>query len=160
MKIEKNKAVFINYTLKDDNGKLIDTSEGRKPLAYIQGIGNLIPGLEAELEGKTTKDVLNVSIPPDQAYGIRNEGLVQRLDAQQFSNMPDLKPGMQFHANSQQRPLLITVIEISPQGVLVDGNHPLAGKTLHFHVEVVNVRDATLSELEHGHVHGDEGHSH
>lgn len=160
MKIEKNKVVAIHYTLKNDEGKVLDSSEGRNPLPFIQGIGNIIPGLENALEGKKVSDILDVIIPPEQAYGIRNEGLVQMLDAKQFEAVPNLRPGMQFQAQSQHGPLMITVVEVSPRGVLVDGNHPLAGVTLHFHVEVVEIREATASELDHGHVHGPGSHHH
>jgi FKBP-type peptidyl-prolyl cis-trans isomerase SlyD len=160
MKIEKNSVVSMHYTLKDDNATVLDSSDGRDPLVFIQGHGNLIPGLEAELEGKAAEDVLDVSIAPELGYGVRHEGLVQVLPKEQFAGVPELKPGMQFQANTEQGPIMITIIEVKEDGVVVDGNHPLAGVTLNFHVEIVSVRAATESEIEHGHVHGAGGHQH
>lgn len=160
MKIEKNSVVSMNYTLTNNDGQVIDSSEGRAPLMFIQGHGNLIPGLEAELEGKSANDILDVTIAPEAGYGARHEGLVQALDKKQFAGVPDLKPGMQFQANTSQGPVMITVMEVKEDKVIVDGNHPLAGVTLNFHVEIVSVRAATPSELEHGHAHGAGGHQH
>lgn len=160
MKIEKNSVVAMHYTLKNNDATVLDSSEGREPLVYIQGNGNLIPGLEAELEGKQANDILDVSIAPELGYGVRHEGLIQVLPKAQFAGVPELKPGMQFQANTEQGPIMITIIEVKEDDVVVDGNHPLAGVTLNFHVEIISVRAATASELEHGHVHGPGGHQH
>ena len=150
MKIEKNKVVAIDYTLKDNAGTVIDTSEGREPLAYIHGIGALIPGLEEELLGKGVGEKLNVSIPPEKAYGVRNEKLLQEVPKSNFANVPDIKAGMQFQAQSEQGDIIVTVVEVKEETIFVDGNHPLAGVTLNFAVEVKEVRDPSPEELEHG----------
>ena len=160
MKIENQKVVAIDYTLTDNTGTVIDTSEGREPLAYIHGIGALIPGLEEELMGKGAGEKLNVSIPPEKAYGVRNETLLQEVPSSNFANVPEMKAGMQFQAQSDQGDIIVTVVEVKADTVIVDGNHPLAGVTLNFAVEVKEVRDASAEELEHGHVHGAGGHQH
>lgn len=153
MKIEKNKVVSIDYTLKGDDGKVIDTSDGRDPLAYIHGVGALIPGLESELEGKGIGDALSVSIPPEKGYGQFDENLVSDFDRSQFENVKDLAVGMQFQVQDEKGQHVFTVTKIDGDKVTMDGNHPLAGATLHFDVEVKEVREATTEELEHGHVH-------
>lgn len=160
MQIAKHKVVTIDYTLTDDSGTIIDSSEGREPLAYIQGMNNIIPGLEAALEGKVVGDQLNVAIPPDQAYGERNDSLRQEVPKDRFDGAEDLEVGMQFHAQTEAGPLVVTVVGIEGDTVTVDGNHPLAGMTLTFDVKVVEVREASSEELDHGHVHGPGGHHH
>lgn len=160
MNIEKNKVVAIDYTLTDNDGVVIDTSEGRAPLKYLHGTGALIPGLEKELEGKVIGDKLSVAIPPEEGYGVRNEQLLQSVPKEHFGNTPNIQAGMQFQANSPQGPILVTVVEVTDDKVLVDGNHPLAGVVLNFKVEIKEVREASAEELEHGHVHGEGGHAH
>jgi len=161
MKVEKNKVVAIDYTLTDNDGVVIDTSSGRDPLAYIHGNGMLIPGMEKGLEGKAVGDKFDIVISPEEGYGIRNEALVQQVPKEHFANVPqEIQPGMQFQANSEQGPILVTVMEVNDTHVVVDGNHPLAGVILNFKVEVKEVRDASAEELEHGHVHGKGGHQH
>ena len=159
MKIEQNKVVSINYTLKDNDGVVIDTSDGKDPLLYIHGIGNLIPGLENELEGKVVGDKVDTSINPEMGYGIRDENLLQKVPKDRFGEM-DIKPGMQFQANSEQGPILVTIVKLEGDEVIVDGNHPLAGVILNFNVEIMEIREATTEELEHGHAHGPGGHNH
>ncbi len=160
MQISKHKVVTIEYTLTNDQGAVLDTSEGGEPLAYIQGVGGLIPGLESELEGKSSGDALSVSIPPEQGYGERDEALVQVVARDMFAGVDDLEVGMQFQAKSDEEEQVVTVSKVEGDEVTVDGNHPLAGETLNFEVTVVDVRDATAEELEHGHVHGPGGHDH
>jgi len=160
MQISKNKVVSIDYTLTGDDGNVIDTSEGREPLAYIQGVGNIIPGLENALEGKTTGDRLTVKVTPEEGYGARDEGLQQIVNRDQFQGVEDLEVGMQFHAQTNQGVGVVTITAIEGEDVTVDGNHPLAGQNLNFDVAIVEVRDATSEELEHGHVHGPGGHEH
>lgn len=159
MQINKHKVVGINYVLKDDAGVILDQSKDGQPLYYIQGIGNLIPGLEEELEGKAAGDVLNVSIAPEKAYGIKNEELIQQVPLEAFGGQ-EVKPGMQFTANNGDNQYNVVVTAVSDSNVTVDANHPLAGATLHFDVEVKDVREATSDELDHGHVHGPGGHAH
>jgi FKBP-type peptidyl-prolyl cis-trans isomerase SlyD len=161
MQISSQKVVTIDYTLTDNQNAVLDSSEGGEPLAYIHGIGNLIPGLENALEGKAAGDAFRVAIQPDQAYGERRENLVQTLPRQHFDGVDNLEVGMQFQASTQDGDTqIVTVVAIQGDQVTVDGNHPLAGQTLNFEVLVVEVRDATAEELEHGHVHGPGGHHH
>ena len=160
MNIEKNKVVTIEYTLKDNAGEVLDTSEGRGPLAFIQGIGNIIEGLEEALEGKVSGDKLDVSIPPEKGYGARNEGLVQKAQRSNFQEGMEINVGMQFQAEIDEHVHIFTVKKIEGDDITLDGNHPLAGETLNFNVEVVGVRDAEAEELDHGHVHGPGGHQH
>jgi FKBP-type peptidyl-prolyl cis-trans isomerase SlyD len=160
MTIAKNKVVAIDYTLTDRDGKIIDTSKNQGPLYYIQGIGNLIPGLEAKLEGKSAGDNMKVVIAPQDGYGEREESLCQKVPKSQFENGGEIEIGMQFEVDTEQGELVVTVTEISGDTVTVDGNHPLAGMELHFDVTVKEIREATAEELSHGHVHGPEGHHH
>jgi len=160
MQIAANTVVTINYTLTDDQGQVIDTSEGRDPLAYLQGASNIIPGLENALEGKSTGDNIKVSISPEEGYGDRDDQLVQEVPRNLFENSDKVEKGMQFQAQSEAGPQLVTVKEVGDETVTIDANHPLAGATLNFDVEVVDVREATDEETEHGHVHGPEGHEH
>lgn len=160
MQISKNAVATIEYELTDDDGQVIDSSKGGAPLAYIHGAGNLIPGLEAELEGKTSGDSLKVRIAPENAYGERSDELVQPVPRAQFPPEADVKPGMQFQAQSEAGVQVVTVVDVKDDTVMLDANHPLAGVALSFDVTVVEVREATSEELEHGHVHGAGGHEH
>lgn len=160
MKIEKNQVVAINYTLKNDAGEVLDSSEGQDPLYYIQGIGNIIPGLENALEGKVKGDKLNVVIEAKDAYGEINEDLVQAVPREQFGDSNDIEVGMQFEVQTQMGPLVVTVEAVEADEIVVNGNHPLAGVRLHFDVEVHAIRAATSEELDHGHVHGHGGVDH
>ena len=160
MQIAKNKVAVIEYTLKNNDGEVLDTSEGGEPMAYIQGVGNLIPGLEDALEGKVVGDDVQVTIPPEKAYGIQNDDLVQVVERGVFQGVDDLQVGMQFQAQSDDGVQVIWIAKIEGDEVTIDGNHPLAGETLNFDVKVVEVRDASAEELDHGHVHGPGGHHH
>ena len=158
--IGKHSVVSIHYTLKDDDGQVMDTSEGREPLAYLHGENNLIPGLESELQGKTAGAKFQATIEPKDAYGEINDDFIQTINKQMFQGVDDIQPGMTFVAQGdggQQRQ--VRVVEVEGDDVTIDANHPMAGKTLHFDVEVVEVREATPQEVEHGHVHA-HGHDH
>ena len=159
MQIAKHKVVTMDYTLTDDQGTVIDTSEGREPLAYIQGTGNIIPGLEAALEGRKQGESVNVRVEPEQAYGERDESMLRVVPRNLF-DVEDIQAGMQFHAQSEQGVEVVTVIGVTEEEVTIDSNHPLAGVPLNFAVTIVEVRDASDEELEHGHVHGPGGHQH
>lgn len=160
MQIAKNAVVNIHYTLKNDAGAVLDSSAGGDPLAYLHGNGNLIPGLEKALEGKSAGDKLNVSIAPAEGYGTRDENLVQDVPRSAFNGVDNLAVGMQFQADSNYGPRTVVITNIKADTVTVDGNHPLADQTLNFEVEITGVRAATSEELAHGHVHGAGGHHH
>lgn len=160
MKVEKNQVVAINYVLKNDAGDVLDTSEGQDPLYYIQGVGQIIPGLENALEGKTKGDRVEVTIEPGQGYGEVNDDLVQVVPKENFGDIQDIQVGMQFEVQTQAGPLVVVVDEVSDATVKVNGNHPLAGVRLHFDVTVESIRKATDEEISHGHVHGTGGVEH
>lgn len=152
--IGKNNVVSIHYTLKDENGEVLDSSEGKEPLQYLHGANNLIPGLEQELGGKAEGAKFSATIPPEQAYGERNEEFVQTIGKEMFQGVEKVEPGMTFVAQGEggaQRQVRVTDVE--GNNVTIDANHPMAGMTLHFEVEVTNVREGTEQEIEHGHVH-------
>ena len=160
MEITADRVVTIHYTLKNDGGVVIDSSDGGEPLAYIQGHGNLVVGLEKALEGKRDGDTLAVVIAPADGYGRRDEALIKRLPKRALQGSGEIKKGMQFQAQTEQGVRLFTVTALAGDMVTLDGNHPLADQRLHFEVKVVEVREATSEELEHGHVHGAGGHHH
>jgi len=152
--------VLIHYTLKDDAGAVIDSSAGAEPLAYIQGHGNLVAGLEKALEGKQDGDAVAVSVAPADGYGKYDAALIQRVPRRAMQGAGEIKKGMQFQARTDDGMRMFTVTAVVGDMVTLDGNHPLADKTLHFDVQIVNVREATAEEQEHGHVHGAGGHHH
>lgn len=160
MKVADNTVVVIDYTLTNNEGQVIDSSEGAGPLAYLHGAGNIIPGLEDALLGKEAGDEVKASIEPANAYGERHDALKQEVPAELFSGVEKVEVGMQFQSETDQGPVLVTVTEIGDETITVDGNHPLAGVHLNFDVNVREVREATEEELEHGHVHGEGGHQH
>jgi FKBP-type peptidyl-prolyl cis-trans isomerase SlyD len=155
-----DRVVTIHYTLKDDGGAVLDSSAGGEPLAYIQGHGNLVAGLEKALEGQEDGAKLAVDVAPAEGYGIRDEKLIQRVPKRSLQGAGQIKKGMQFQARTEDGMRLFTVAAIIGDMVTLDGNHPLADQTLHFDVQIVGVREATAEELEHGHVHGAGGHHH
>lgn len=156
MQIAKDTVVQIHYTLRDDAGEIIDSSSGKDPLTYLQGHGNLIPGLEVALEGKSSGAHEEVVIAPEHGYGLHDEQLVQQVPRSAFSGVEKIEVGMRFHAGPQD----VVVTRIDGDTITIDANHALAGATLHFSVDIVHVRAATREELEHGHVHGPGGHHH
>ena len=160
MEIAADRVVTIHYTLKDDKGAVLDSSAGGDPLVYIQGHGNLVAGLEKALEGKSDGNTISVVVPAADGYGIRDEKLIQRVPKRSLQGAGQLKKGMQFQARTEDGMRVFTVTAIVGDMVMLDGNHPLADQDLHFDVEVVNVREASTEELEHGHVHGAGGHHH
>ena len=159
MQIARNKVVSIRYTLRDERGDVLGAAGGAS-LSYLHGKGNVIPGLEQALAGKSAGDKVDVTVAPDQGYGARDERLVQIVARSKFGEVADLAPGMQVRATGSQGPRLVTVVRVDRDFVTVDGNHPLAGRTLNFSVEVAGVRKATHEEISHGHVHGPGGHHH
>ena len=154
MKITQNAAVVIHYTLNDDAGTVVDSSRDQDPLSYIHGSGGLIPGLEAELEGQGPGDQVHAVIPPELAYGDVEADLMQVVPRSAFPGVEVIEVGMRFTASDQQgQQQTVSVTQIEADEVTVDGNHPLAGQTLHFDVEILSVRAATEEEIDHGHLH-------
>ena len=161
MQVSEQKVVTMNYEVADDQGQLIDRSEEGGPLAYIHGNGQLIPGLETALEGRGKGDKIAVDVPPEQGYGERDEEGVQTVARNQFDDSVEIEVGMQFEAqDDDEGHQIVTVVAVDGENITLDTNHPLAGKSLRFEVEILDVRDASAEELSHGHVHGPGGHDH
>jgi FKBP-type peptidyl-prolyl cis-trans isomerase SlyD len=160
--IGKDKVVSIDYTLTNDAGKVIDSSQGREPLTYLHGHGGLIPGMEKGLEGRAAGDTLKLTLSPEEGYGQKDPNMVQPVPRSNFAGVPNIEIGMQFQARSPQGggARVVTVVDVSAETVTVDANHPLAGETLHFDVSIKDVREASPEELQHGHAHGPGGHHH
>lgn len=146
MTISKDSVVSIKYTLTDAQNEVIDSSDEMGPLEYLHGNNNLIPGLEKELEGKKAGDSFKVTIAPGEAYGEKHDELVVEVDRAQFPDDAEIVEGMQFEAGGPEGSRVVTVTAINENKITVDANHPLAGETLHFDVEVVAVREATEEE--------------
>ncbi|UZJ44758.1 peptidylprolyl isomerase [Marinimicrobium sp. C6131] len=161
MSISNNSVVSFHYTLTDSDGKQLDQSnDERGPLTYLHGAGNIIPGLEKQLEGKNVGDKLTAKVPAAEAYGERSDNLIQELPANMFTGVEKVEVGMEFQAQTEQGTQIVRVAAVEGDTVTIDANHPLAGVDLNFDVEVTEVRDATEEEISHGHVHGPEGHEH
>jgi len=160
MQIGDQKVVTLHYTLTDNEGRVIDQSEDGS-FAYLHGASNIIPGLENALSGKSAGEELSVAVSPEDAYGDRDESMLQQVPKNMFEDTDQIAVGTQFHAQGPNGEMLVvTVMEVLEEHVLVDGNHPLAGVELNFDVKIIDVRDASEEEVEHGHVHGPEGHHH
>jgi FKBP-type peptidyl-prolyl cis-trans isomerase SlyD len=156
MIIEKNRVVSLDYKLVDDDGELIDSSDAGEPLVYLHGRGNIIAGLEKHLEGKKAGDAVKVVIAPADGYGERDEELLFTVGKDEFDGS-EIAVGMQFEAHGEDGAQIVTIVGIEGDEVKVDANHPLAGENLHFDVKVVEVREASGEEVEHGHIHGAHG---
>ena len=161
--VTDQKVVSFHYTLTNDGGDVLDTSrdEQGQPLAYLHGSGQIVPGLENAMSGKTAGDSFKASIAPEEGYGVRQGDGPQAVERSNFPADAEIVEGMMFVAempNGDQAPVWVSKVE--GDQVFLDGNHPLAGETLHFDIEVVEVRDATAEELAHGHAHGPGGHHH
>ena len=160
MQIGDQKVVTLHYTLTDNDGKVIDKSEDGS-FAYLHGASNIIPGLEDALTGKSAGEEMSVSVSPEQAYGVRDEAMLQQVPKNMFEDASQIAVGTQFHAQGPNGEMLVvTVMQVEDEHVIVDGNHPLAGVELNFDVKIVDVRDASEEEVEHGHVHAPGGHHH
>ncbi len=160
MQVSEGKVVAIKYTLKDDDGDVVDSNQEGAPLPYLHGARNIVKGLETALEGKQAGDQVAVMVPPADGYGEWMPGMEISVPRDRFPQGENLEPGLRFQAPTKNGPHVFTITEISDENIKADGNHPLAGENLHFEVEVVEVRDATQEELDHGHVHGPGGHHH
>ena len=154
MQVADNMAVSIHYTLTNDEGEVIDSSEGNEPLVYLHGGGNIISGLEKALHGKAVGEKFNVRIDAEDAYGEFMDDRVQVISRDMFEGVDEIEVGMQFHADVSSGPGVITVVNIDGDDITIDGNHPLAGVPLTFAVEVIEIRPASREELAHGHIHG------
>jgi len=159
MQIANNSVVSFHYKLTNDEGTVLDSSEGRDAFAYLQGGGMIVPGLEEQMEGHKAGDKFDAKVPADKGYGMPNPEMVQNVPADTFGDQK-VEPGMQFSAGEQGELGVFTVIEVKDGNVKLDGNHPLAGVGLNFAVEITDVRAATEEELAHGHVHGAGGVEH
>ena len=159
MKIEKDRVVSFHYTVSEQGQEPLESSEGRDPLVILVGHGNIIPGLESAMEGHEAGDKFEVDVAAADAYGEKREGLSQRVPKKHFGNQR-LEPGMQVVLQTNFGPRAVTIQKVGMSVVDIDLNHPMAGKDLHFDIEVVEVREASAEELEHGHVHGEGGHAH
>jgi FKBP-type peptidyl-prolyl cis-trans isomerase SlyD len=159
MTIEAGKVVQFHYDLYINDDK-IESSRDSDPMAYLHGAGNIISGLEKALNGHQSGDHVDVTIAPQDGYGLREENRIQRVPAKYLKHAGKLKPGMRVQVNTDQGPRLVTVIKVGLKAVDVDGNHPLAGETLRFVVDIIDIRDASAEEKAHGHAHGVGGHHH
>jgi len=160
MNIENKKVVSFHYTLKNAQGEQIESSRDRDPMVYLHGLGSIIPGLEKAMAGKKAGDSFEVVVEPAEAYGERNESGIQRIPAKHFKHAERLEVGQPVILQTQQGQVQVTVVKVGRFNIDVDRNHPLAGQTLTFDVEVTDVREATAEELEHGHAHGPGGAHH
>ncbi|MCG9757988.1 MULTISPECIES: FKBP-type peptidyl-prolyl cis-trans isomerase [Pseudoalteromonas] len=162
MQIAKNTVVEFHYTLHEGDSQIESSKEG-EPLNYLHGTEGMLPGLESELEGKTGGDSFTVTLTPEQAYGEYQEGLVQRIPIKHLQGLGDSKvwkPGMTAIVDSNQGRHQVKVVKVGRFNADCDLNHPFAGKTLTFNVEILSVREATAEEISHGHVHAAGGCGH
>ena len=148
MQITKNALVTINYTLKGDDGNLIDTSVGAEPLIYLHGQNFLLPKLEEYLEGNSAGEKITAVLPPEDGYGIYDERMVAKIPRENFETAEEILVGTKFQADTPEGPAIVTVTEVGDDVITVDANHELAGKTLHFDVEVLDVREASQEEIQ------------
>ena len=160
MKATRGMVVSMHYTLTDDTGDVLDSSSGGDPLAYLHGHGNIIPGLESALEGNEAGHKSKVTVEAKDGYGEPNQELVFEAKREHFPPEMKLEKGARVYAEGPNGPISFTITSLTEGGAMLDGNHPLAGKRLHFDVEILEVRKATDEELSHGHVHGPGGHHH
>lgn len=160
MTITTGKVVFFDYTLTDDDQEIIDSSKGAEPLGYVQGAGQIVPGLEKAMEGKKVGDSFKVAVEAAEGYGLHDETNVAVIPASQIEGVDELEVGTQLHTDTEYGEQTVVVTKIEGDEVTIDANHPLAGLTLNFDVTIREVRDASPEEISHGHVHGEGGHHH
>ena len=159
--IADGKVVHFHYTLKNQAGEVLDSSAGREPMPYLHGAGNIVPGLERQLAGLKVGDTVDATVEPEEGYGTVDDNWPQQVPRDAFPGDIEIQAGMQFFAQSPDGGHFpVWIARVDDDSVWVDGNHPLAGETLYFAVEIVEIRDATAEEQAHGHPHGPDGHGH
>jgi FKBP-type peptidyl-prolyl cis-trans isomerase SlyD len=159
MNIEKNTVVQLHYRLSEGND-LIESSHDHQPLLYLHGHNGMLPAVETALTGKQAGDKLELVLTPEQAYGERRADAIQSIQVKHLRGAKKWAPGMVAVVDTEQGPRQVTVVKVGMFKADIDINHPLAGKTLTFNLEVLDVREATAEEVEHGHAHGVGGHQH
>jgi len=160
MQIAEHTIVRFHYDLADEAGQPIESSREREPMAILYGAGNVIPGIEKAIEGRRAGERLQVTVPPAEGYGERRDGLTQRVPKKFFNEARKLRPGDSTVLGSNQGPRVVTVLKIGETVIDVDLNHPMAGRTLCFDIEIMEVREASAEEIAHGHAHEPGGHAH
>lgn len=160
MKVTANSVVSLDYTLKNNAGEVLDSSQGREPLVYLHGVGALIPGLENEIDGMEKGQTKIVVVQPEHAYGVKSDDLLHVVPKSGFQGDEEMQVGMQVQLETEQGPAIATISKIDGEDVTLDLNHPLAGEVLTFDISIADVREATSEEISHGHVHGPGGHHH
>jgi FKBP-type peptidyl-prolyl cis-trans isomerase SlyD len=160
MKIANQTVVGIEYTLKDNAGGIVDSNAGGDPLLFIQGMGTLVPGLELALNGRDVGESFDVEIKAVDGYGEYDPQRKRGIPRASVPQLADAKPGMMLQATGPEGVSVVTVSEVTETEIIIDGNHPMAGKDLFFSIRVTEVRAATEEEMSHGHVHGAGGHHH
>lgn len=160
MSIKNDMVVQFNYTLRDEEGEVLETNEGLDPIAYLHGHDNMMPGVEDSIEGKAIGESFSVTLAPETTYGIRNEEAIQRVSVKHLQGAKTWKAGMRALIDTDQGQRQVTIIKMGKFMATVDVNHPLAGRELTFDIEIIDARDATEEEIAHGHAHGKGGHQH
>ncbi|SIT07415.1 FKBP-type peptidyl-prolyl cis-trans isomerase [Neptunomonas antarctica] len=151
MQITDSAVVYFHYALINDQGEVLDGTKGGDPIPYLHGCHNIVPGLEKAMDGRSADDHFRITLTPLEAYGERDEDKVYDVERQLFANMPELSEGLMFHmTNESGEDELVSVVEIHDDLVTVDANHPYAGESLTFDVEIVSIRNATPAEMEAG----------
>jgi FKBP-type peptidyl-prolyl cis-trans isomerase SlyD len=160
MQIADRTVASFHYTLTSPQGEVIDSSREREPLPYLHGVGQIVPGLEKAMAGRSVGDTFQVVVPASEGYGESNPEMMQSVPRSAFPEDVEIAPGMQFEAQGPMGPVTVVVKSADAETVTIDANHPLAGTPLHFDIEIVEVREASVEEVLHGHVHGAGGHHH
>lgn len=160
MIVENKKVVSFHYTLRNADGEQLETSRDKQAMSYLHGVRNIIPGLEKAMAGKAVGDEFEVTLAPAEAYGERKPNSIQRIPAKRFNNAKRLQPGQLVSIQTRQGQTQGVVVKVGRFNVDVDVNHPLAGQTLTFEIEITDIRDASEEETAHGHVHGPGGVEH
>ncbi len=157
---ENDKVVSFHYTLTNAEGEEMESSRDKDPMVYLHGASNIIKGLERAMEGHAIEDKFSATIEPEDAYGVRNEGNVQRIPLKRLKGIGKITAGKILNLQTDKGPVQVTVLKVGRFNVDVDGNHPLSGKQLTFDVEIMDIRDSSEEERQHRHVHGPGGHQH